>query len=109
MAPNDRIVEKGWKIIEDLTRNAHQIQQQLLDEIITKNLHTEYLDKFLHGNYDKKLFKKKVPIINYEGIKPYMDRIANGESSDIISAEPLLELTLRHYNSIWFEGKTKSN
>ncbi|XP_017979815.1 PREDICTED: indole-3-acetic acid-amido synthetase GH3.17 [Theobroma cacao] len=94
MAPNDGIIETGWKMIEDLTTNAYQIQQQLLEEILAQNVHTEYLDKFLNGSSDKKLFKEKVPIINYEDIKTYMEKIANGEPSDILLAEPLLELTL---------------
>ncbi|XVF79169.1 hypothetical protein PTKIN_Ptkin14bG0198400 [Pterospermum kingtungense] len=90
MAPNDKLVEVGWEFIKDLTTNAYQIQQQLLQEILTQNLHTEYLDKFLNGNSEKKLFKQKVPIISYDDIKPYMDRIAAGEPSGIILAEPLI-------------------
>ncbi|XP_017980372.1 PREDICTED: indole-3-acetic acid-amido synthetase GH3.17 [Theobroma cacao] len=81
-------------MIEDLTTNAYQIQQQLLEEILTQNVHTEYIHKFLNGSSDKKLFKEKVPIINYEDIKPFMEKIAKGEPSDILLAEPLLELTL---------------
>ncbi|WRX28725.1 GH3 family - like 10 [Theobroma cacao] len=49
MAPNDSIIETGWKMIEDLTTNAYQIQQQLLEEILAQNVHTEYLDKFADG------------------------------------------------------------
>ncbi|OMO92466.1 GH3 auxin-responsive promoter [Corchorus olitorius] len=93
MGTNNSIIESGWKIIEDLTTNAYQIQQQALDEILTQNVHTEYLDKFLHGNPDKKLFKQKVPVVDYEYIKPYIERIENGEPSDIILAEPIIELT----------------
>ncbi|XVF70178.1 hypothetical protein PTKIN_Ptkin11bG0140400 [Pterospermum kingtungense] len=33
--------------------------------------------------------KKNVPIVTYEDIKLYIDRIANGEPSDILLAEPL--------------------
>ncbi|RVW71532.1 Indole-3-acetic acid-amido synthetase GH3.17 [Vitis vinifera] len=47
---------------------------------------------YLDGHSDKGLFKKKVPIVNYEDIKPHIERIANGEPSRIISAQPITEL-----------------
>ncbi|XP_077212326.1 auxin-responsive GH3 family protein [Tasmannia lanceolata] len=88
--PND---DEGTKmLIEDLTKNANQVQQQILKEILRRNADTEYLRGFLEGSSEKELFKKKVPIVNYEEIKPYIERIANGESSQIISAEPISEL-----------------
>ncbi|OMO92469.1 GH3 auxin-responsive promoter [Corchorus olitorius] len=105
MGTNGSIIESGLKIIQDLTTNAYEIQQQVFNEILTQNVHTEYLDKFLHGNPDKNLFKEKVPIVNYEDIKPYIERIANGEPSDhIILAEPVIELT---HSSGTSSGKNK--
>lgn len=91
--PNDN--EAGLKLLEDLTTNANQVQQQVLEEILTKNAATEYLSGFLNGHSDKKLFKKKVPIVNYEDIKPYIERIANGEPSEIISTQQITELLTR--------------
>ncbi|KAJ8645970.1 hypothetical protein MRB53_007718 [Persea americana] len=88
--PND--VEGGMKLIEDLTVNANHVQQQVLKEILTRNAETEYLRGFLNGCSDKDLFKKSVPIVNYEDIKPYIEMIANGTPSKIISAEPISEL-----------------
>ncbi|PPS04677.1 hypothetical protein GOBAR_AA15994 [Gossypium barbadense] len=55
--------EGGLKTIEELTTNAEQIQDEL--------------------------FKKNVPIVTYEDLKPYIDRIANGETSDILLGEPV--------------------
>ncbi|MFQ6629929.1 hypothetical protein Gotur_008116 [Gossypium turneri] len=88
--PNDS--EAGMKILEDLTENVEQIQQRVLEEIITRNARTDYLKGFLDGQFDKQVFKKTVPVVNYEDIKPYIERIANGDSSNIISAEPIIEL-----------------
>lgn len=88
--PNDN--EAGLKLLEDLTNNACQIQQQVLEEILATNLHTEYLKSFLNGDSGKENFKNKVPIVNYEDIKPCIERIANGEPSSIISAQPITEL-----------------
>ncbi|KAF5443651.1 hypothetical protein F2P56_036189 [Juglans regia] len=88
--PNDW--EAGMKLLEDLTTNAYKVQQQVLEEILTQNVHTEYLRSFLSGHSDKKPFKEKVPVVNYEDVKPYIERIANGEPSEIISAQPITEL-----------------
>ncbi|KAK8564024.1 hypothetical protein V6N13_005758 [Hibiscus sabdariffa] len=79
--------ESAWKIFEELTVNAHQTQQQVLQEILAQNLHTEYLSQFLSLDSDREDFKTKVPVVEYEDIKPYIQRIANGESSDILLAE----------------------
>ena len=75
MEPNVNL-EEGWKILEDLTTNADQFQQKLLEDILTKNAGTEYLKRFLEGHADKELFKKKVPITNYDGIKPYVELLS---------------------------------
>ncbi|XP_022753986.1 indole-3-acetic acid-amido synthetase GH3.17-like isoform X2 [Durio zibethinus] len=83
--------EAGMKMMEELTTNAQQIQEQVLGEILRRNAGTEYLSGFLHGQIDKKLFKNNVPIVTYEDIKPYIDRIANGEPSDILLAEPVIQ------------------
>ncbi|XP_043706982.1 indole-3-acetic acid-amido synthetase GH3.17-like isoform X2 [Telopea speciosissima] len=90
--PNDR--EGSMNLVEDLTMNANQVQQQILHEILTQNADTEYLKGFLSSgdHFLRELFKKKVPIVNYEDIKPHIERIANGEPSQIISAQPITEL-----------------
>ncbi|XVF78539.1 hypothetical protein PTKIN_Ptkin14bG0142100 [Pterospermum kingtungense] len=84
-------MEKSWseallKTIEEHTTNAHQVQENVLENILKRNAETEYLKKFLHGSTDK-----NVPIVIYEDIKSYIDRIANGEPSTILMAEPLTE------------------
>ncbi|GMI67850.1 Gretchen Hagen 3.17 [Hibiscus trionum] len=81
--------EDGLKMIEEMTTNAEQIQDELLRGILRRNAGTEYLRRFLHGQADKQLFKKNVPIVSYEDLKPYIDRIANGETTDILLAEPI--------------------
>ncbi|KAK6230597.1 hypothetical protein QUC31_002115 [Theobroma cacao] len=81
--------QAGLEIFEYLTTNAHQIQEQVLEEILNRNARTEYLRGFLNGQCDKQLFKKNVPIITYQDVEPYINRIANGEPSDILLAEPL--------------------
>ncbi|KAB2006208.1 hypothetical protein ES319_D11G327000v1 [Gossypium barbadense] len=78
------------KILEDLTNNAHELQEQMLEEILRRNAGTEYLSRFFpSGQADKQNFKTNVPIVTYEDIKPYIDRIANGETSSILFADPI--------------------
>ncbi|OMO73263.1 GH3 auxin-responsive promoter [Corchorus olitorius] len=87
--PND--YEANLKTLEDLTTNAHQVQDKLLEDILKRNAGSEYLRGFFNGCQviDKKLFKKNVPIVTYEDIKPYIDRIVNGKPSSILLAEPV--------------------
>ncbi|PPS04705.1 hypothetical protein GOBAR_AA15953 [Gossypium barbadense] len=82
--------ENGTKILEDLTNNAHELQEQMLEEILRRNAGTQYLSRFFpSGQADKQNFKTNVPIVTYEDIKPYIDRIANGETSSILLADPI--------------------
>nr|VDD59112.1 unnamed protein product [Brassica oleracea] len=77
-------------ILEELTSNAKQIQDDVLTKILKSNANTEYLSRFLEGSSDKELFKKNnVPVVSYEDVKPYIDRVANGEPSDILSGKPI--------------------
>ncbi|MFQ6635460.1 hypothetical protein Gotur_010938 [Gossypium turneri] len=81
------IYENVMNILEDLTSNAHKLQEQVLEEILKSNAGTEYLSRFFpNGQADKQSFKTNVPIITYEDIKPYIDRIANGETPSILLA-----------------------
>ncbi|KAK4791944.1 hypothetical protein SAY86_022379 [Trapa natans] len=84
--------EAALSVIEDLTTNANLIQDQLLKDILVQNARTEYLSRLLDGRLDKETFKRQVPLVQYEDIKPYIERIANGEPSDIISSQPITEL-----------------
>ncbi|CAH8355046.1 unnamed protein product [Eruca vesicaria subsp. sativa] len=75
--------------LEELTSNAKHIQDDVLTKILKADANTEYLQQFLQGSSDKELFKKNVPVVSYEDVKPYIDRVANGEPSDIISGNPI--------------------
>ncbi|KFK36047.1 hypothetical protein AALP_AA4G071000 [Arabis alpina] len=80
--------------VEELTSNAKEIQDDVLEEILTLNANTEYLRRFLHGSSDKELFKKNVPIVSYDDVRPYIERVANGEPSNVISGKPVTRFIL---------------
>lgn len=98
--PDD--MEGTLGLIEELTTNAREVQQQVLKEILTSNLKTEYLNRFL-GEFDGAggwrdhvaAFKKHVPIVEYDQVWPYIERLANGDRSAIISSQPITELLTR--------------
>ncbi|WCJ26707.1 Auxin-responsive GH3 family protein [Euphorbia peplus] len=89
--PND--TEEGLKVLEELTGNAGEIQEQVLQEILARNGETEYLRAFFAVS-DKHNFKKNVKVVTYEDIKPCIQRIANGSepNSSFISSQPITEL-----------------
>ncbi|KAF5726422.1 indole-3-acetic acid-amido synthetase GH3.6-like [Tripterygium wilfordii] len=84
---------KALRFIEDVTSNADEIQKQVLAEILSTNANVEYLQR--HGlnehDIDVDTFKKVIPVVTYEDLKPYIDRIANGDTSPILSSKPISE------------------
>ncbi|KAK4790282.1 hypothetical protein SAY86_017586 [Trapa natans] len=83
---------KALEFIEEMTRNADAVQEQILAEILSQNAETEYLSRFgLKGAMDRDTFKTLVPVVTYEDIKPEIQRIANGDRSNILSSHPISE------------------
>ncbi|KFK25569.1 hypothetical protein AALP_AA8G132000 [Arabis alpina] len=77
-----------FSVLEDVTTNVKQIQDSVLEAILSRNAQTEYLRGLLNGQVDKQSFKKNVPVVTYEDYRCYIDRIANGESHDLICDRP---------------------
>ncbi|CAN8272190.1 unnamed protein product [Cochlearia groenlandica] len=83
---------KALRFIEEMTRNADAVQENLLEEILRRNADTEYLRRYnLSGSTDRETFKSKIPIITYEDLQPEIQRIADGDRSPILSAQPISE------------------
>lgn len=57
------------KVLEDLTSNVTQLQDNVLEEILTLNANTNYLQSFFRGRFDKEIFKKNVPVVTYDDVK----------------------------------------
>ncbi|GFQ08606.1 probable indole-3-acetic acid-amido synthetase gh3.1 [Phtheirospermum japonicum] len=53
-----------------------------------QNADTEYLKGF---NVDKETFKSKVPMVTHQDIQPLIRRIADGDSSPLLCAQPISE------------------
>ncbi|XP_019084183.1 PREDICTED: indole-3-acetic acid-amido synthetase GH3.17-like [Camelina sativa] len=76
-------------LLEDVTTNVKQIQDSVLEAILSRNAQTEYLRGLLDGQVDKESFKKNVPVVTYEDFRSYIDRLTNGEPSDLICDRPI--------------------
>lgn len=84
------------EFIEDATSNVDEVQKKILEEILSRNAHVEYLQSHgLNGRTDRETFKKTMPVITYEVIQPYVDRIANGDTSQILCCQPISEFLTR--------------
>ena len=70
--------------------NPHKTQKKVFDHLIKKGKKTVFgkdhgFDE-IHSYND---FKKRVPITDYEGLKPYVDRIIKGESDILWEGKPI--------------------
>jgi len=93
-----RLGYKGEEALEELekvTVNAGEAQESILKEILTRNRGSEYLCRYMEGSTDAYDYKRRVPVITYAAIRPYIQRIANGEDSSIISGHPITEMLIR--------------
>jgi hypothetical protein len=67
---------EGWK------NNPVDAQREVLQELVTSAQYTEFGRKYnFSGLFNIKTFKQTVPIHDYEDLKPYIERIMNGEQN----------------------------
>ncbi|OEL32359.1 putative indole-3-acetic acid-amido synthetase GH3.2 [Dichanthelium oligosanthes] len=91
VAACERDVEK-LEFIEEKTRDFDSEQERVLAEILARNNGAEYLRRHgMEGRTDRAAFKACVPVVTYEDLRPEIERIANGDRSNIISSHPITE------------------
>ncbi|CAH2057618.1 unnamed protein product [Thlaspi arvense] len=78
--------------LERITSKAAEVQDNILCEILERNKDTQYLSKYMKGSKDVLEFRRAVPIIKYKDVCPYIQRIANGEDSSLITGHPITEI-----------------
>lgn len=92
----------GW--FEHVSEKACKAQSQTLRQILELNSGVEYLRKWL-GTVDveemdddtlETLFTSLVPIVSHADLDPYIQRIADGETSPLLTQEPITVLSLRY-------------
>ena len=89
------------KIIEDfeaMTKDAERVQRKTLKKILEENGSVEYLQGFgLNGRTDPESFKACVPLVTHQDVDPYIQRIADGDSSPILTGKPIPTFSLRYF------------
>lgn len=84
-----------------MTTDAAQVQESVLNSILEKNASCEYLRNLdlpnTGGHIDPLTFKRCVPMVTHADLKPYIQRIVDGENSSILTASPIDAICLRLY------------
>uniref|UniRef100_A0A0D9UYE3 Uncharacterized protein n=1 Tax=Leersia perrieri TaxID=77586 RepID=A0A0D9UYE3_9ORYZ len=90
---------------ERLTKDAAIVQRETLRRILAENAGVEYLrDLGLAGRTDPDSFRSCVPLATHADLEPYIERIADGDSSPILTAKPATSISL---SSGTTQGKRK--
>lgn len=94
---------------EGVAENAGRVQAQTLKRIIQLNHNTEYLRKWL-GEVNKMedmepaaveaLYTSLVPLASHSDLQPYIQRIADGDGSQLLTQHPITMLSLRSPTSL---------
>jgi auxin responsive GH3 gene family len=81
--------------IERVTASAGETQRRVLAEILAQNAPAEYLRRLgVDGAVED--FRRAAPLVTYEDILPDVLRIANGDTSPILSGKPIREFLTRY-------------
>ncbi|KAJ8618163.1 hypothetical protein MRB53_014349 [Persea americana] len=87
---------------EDIAFKAACVQTQTLHQILEQNFGVEYLRKWL-GNLKiqdiepcalESLYTSLVPLVSHADLEPYIQRIADGDPSPLLTQEPITTLSL---------------
>jgi len=67
---------EGWK------NNPEDAQREVLQDLVTSAQYTEFGRKYrFHELFNMRDFKQSVPVHEYDDLKPYIERIMNGEQN----------------------------
>lgn len=81
---------------EALTKDASRTQRETLQKILEQNGEAEYLHKFgLGGRTDPESFKACIPLVTHCDLEPYIQRIADGDTSPVLTGKPISSISLR--------------
>ncbi|PHU04597.1 putative indole-3-acetic acid-amido synthetase GH3.12 [Capsicum chinense] len=98
----------GEEVIKDfevLTKDVGRVQEETLQKILEENGETEYLKQWgLNGRTDAETFKACVPIVTHKNLEPYIQRIADGDFSPILTGKSIETISL---SSGTTQGKPK--
>lgn len=80
---------------EALTKEAGKVQEETLKKILEENGGTVYLRQWgLNGRTDPETFKACVPLVTHKDLEPYIQRIADGDLSPLLTGKPITTISL---------------
>ncbi|XVF22413.1 hypothetical protein REPUB_Repub12eG0170200 [Reevesia pubescens] len=98
-------VEKVIEEFEAMTKDAENVQRQTLKKILEENGCAEYLQNLgLNGRTDPESFKACVPLVTHKDLEPFIQSVADGASSPILTGKPITTISL---SSGTTQGKPK--
>ncbi|TYI00066.1 hypothetical protein ES332_A11G108000v1 [Gossypium tomentosum] len=98
-------VEKLVGDFEVMTKDAENVQRQTLKMILEENGCAEYLQNMgLNGRTDPESFKACVPLVTHKDLESYIQRVADGAFSPILTRKPITTISL---SSGTTQGKPK--
>jgi jasmonic acid-amino synthetase len=88
----EQIIDK----FEAMTKDAESVQRETLKAILERNSGTEYLQKWnLNGRFDDpQHFKSCVPLVTYADMALYIQRIADGDTSPVLTTDRISVISL---------------
>ncbi|URD97602.1 indole-3-acetic acid-amido synthetase GH3.5 [Musa troglodytarum] len=90
---------------EALTNDAGRLQTESLRKILEQNGEAEYLRNLgLGGRTDPESFRACVPLVTHRDLEPYIQRIADGDASPVLTGKPITSISL---SSGTTQGKPK--
>jgi hypothetical protein len=89
-------VEEVIAEFERLTLNAAAVQRETLRRILDENAGVEYLQRHgLAGRSDPDTFRACVPLATHDDLEPFIVRVADGDTSPVLTAKPITSISLR--------------
>ncbi len=82
------MMKKRFHEVELFIKYPMEVQQELFENLIEKGKHTTYGKKFNFGDIKNiAQFKANVPIVSYEDLFPYINRLMKGEQNILWPSE----------------------
>lgn len=99
---------------EEVTENAGEVQRETLGRILKENYGVEYLKKWIGEEEEEEMVKRiqemdinaleslytsLVPLASHGDLEPFIQRIADGDTSPLLTSQPIQNLSLRYIHT----------
>jgi hypothetical protein len=82
------IMKKRMHQIELFVKYPHDVQEEWFQTLISSAQHTEWGKEYDYSSiYTQKQYKERIPLQNYDTLKPYIERMLKGESNVLWPSE----------------------